>query len=89
MTKTDIERMEELQDQVSALQQVLLALFTATIDLVPAIGDDAFAVARAQADACRREGEGRKALRIDLLVEALKEVRDARSRDAKSQANEN
>lgn len=75
MKNSDAQRIEELQDQVYALQQLLLSLYAALDDEHPALVDHAFRIAGTQSAAALKQGRNRVAIRIDAAVEDIKQRR--------------
>ncbi|MFO6448646.1 hypothetical protein ACLBKU_16040 [Erythrobacter sp. NE805] len=76
MSKTDSQRIEELQDHVYALQQLLLSHILA-FDAVDREATDAtFDIALSQADATLTDGRARVTIRIEAMIEDLKKTRD-------------
>lgn len=76
MTKTEAERIGELQDQIYAIQQLLLAHIHAFDDVSRDATDETFAIVRHQADSALATGRNRVAIRLDGMVEQLKSCRD-------------
>lgn len=75
MTKPLMQTVEELQEQVCALQQLLLAHVVA-FDQVDRLATDAtFEIARGQADAAHRNRRPILAIRIGAMVEAAQDCR--------------
>lgn len=76
MSKTDSQRIEELQDHVYALQQLLLSHILA-FDAVDREATDAtFEIAVSQADVALTDGRTRVTIRIGAMIEDLKKARD-------------
>ena len=76
MSKSDTQRIEELQDHVYALQQLLLSHILA-FDAVDREATDAtFDIARSQSDAALADRRALVTIRIEAMVEDLKKARD-------------
>lgn len=76
MSKTDSQRIEELQDHVYALQQLLLSHILA-FDAVDREATDAtFEIAVSQADTALADRRALVAIRIGAMIEDLKKARD-------------
>lgn len=76
MPKTDADRIEELQDQVYALQQLLLAHILAFDVVDRDATDTALNIALGQSDAAFAGGRPRVTARLGILVEELQKCRD-------------
>jgi hypothetical protein len=76
MAKTDAQRIDELQDQVYALQQLLLAHIQAFDDVSRDATDVTFAVAGHLSRSTLAAGRNRVAIRLDGMIEQLKSRRD-------------
>lgn len=76
MPKTDADRIEELQDQVYALQQLLLAHILAFDAVDSDATDTTLNIALGQSDAAFSSGRPRVTARLGLLVEELQKCRD-------------
>lgn len=76
MPHSSIQPVEKLQDQVHALQQLLLSLLTA-LDTTKdrELVDSTLLIAAGQADAALAQGRPLAAIRIGALIEAVKECR--------------
>lgn len=75
MPHSSIQPVEKLQDQVHALQQLLLSLLTALDTKDRELVDSALLIAAGQADAALAQGRPLAAIRIGALIEAVKECR--------------
>lgn len=76
MSKSDTQRIEELQDHVYALQQLLLSHILA-FDAVDREATDAtFDIAQSQSDAALADRRVLVTLRIEAMIEDLKKARD-------------
>lgn len=76
MLKSDTQRIQELQDQVHALQQLLLAHILA-FDQVDRLATDAtLQIALGQSDAALDQGRTNVTVRIDAMIQHLKYARD-------------
>ena len=76
MPKTDADRIEELQDQVYALQQLLLSHILA-FDAVDRDATDAtLRIALGQSDAALDGGRPRVMMRIEIMVDEVNKCRD-------------
>lgn len=75
MPHSSIQPVEKLQDQVHALQQLLLSLLTALDTKDRELVDSTLLIAAGQADAALAQGRPLAAIRIGALIEAVKECR--------------
>lgn len=69
------QRLGEMQDQIMALQQLLLAHVLAVDSLDRDLAEAALDIAQGQVDAFRQQGRQRAALRLALLMQALADAR--------------
>jgi len=76
MSKSDTQRIEELQDQVYALQQLLLSHILAFDAVDREATNTTLEIALGQSDAALDGGRPRVMIRLELLVEELKKCRD-------------
>ncbi|MGB3166022.1 MAG: hypothetical protein WBA68_04515 [Alteraurantiacibacter sp.] len=75
MPKPDIEAVQQLQEQVYALQQVLLSTVLAMDALDATVVDDALVIAAGQADSALATGRPIAAMRIGALIEDINQCR--------------
>jgi hypothetical protein len=76
MPKTNADRIEELQDQVYALQQLLLTHIVACDGIDRAITLNTVKGAREQVAALIEKGRARAAISLDGFIKALEEIFD-------------
>lgn len=77
MAKTACDRIEELEDEVHALKQLLLAHVAAFADLDTEATDTAICIAAGQADSCIANGRIHVGMKLGTLIEHIQEVRCA------------
>lgn len=74
MTKSDLNSIEQLREQLYAVQQLLLAHCVALGAEDPRSSETALEIARGQADSCRIMGRPIAARRLTLLIEQVDQV---------------